>query len=207
MTWCASSLDSCLAVSALGTVNMTPDFIRFMLSSMKADGLLRYSETSIWSSDTPLGLLAAASEVSVSPGLTLTVDSPPVADDGACFSTAAGAALGAFGLRAAGAGTGAGVGASATCGAGAGAGAARGAGGAAVNTGAVAVVPGCAAVLRPGGSISSVYERVRWPVDHVKSTMTSTKGSWTTLSLVSTSTGRPSARRCSAMVAPESTEL
>ena len=83
--------DNCLAVSALGTLNVTPDFIRFMLSSMNACGLLRYSETSIWSSDTPLGLLPAASDVSVSPGLTLTVDSPLLATGaGACFSTGAG---------------------------------------------------------------------------------------------------------------------
>jgi hypothetical protein len=71
----------------------------------------------------------------------------------------------------------------------------------------VAVVPGWAAVLRPGGSISSVYERVSLPVAHWKSTMTSMKGSWTTLSLESTSTGRPSARRCSVTVAPLRTEL
>src|ERR1700748_1538716 len=176
MIWCASSVDSCLAVSALGTDNVTPDFIRFMLSSMKACGLLRYSETSIWSSETPLGLLVAAIEVSVWPGCTLTEDSPPpetgagaglsARSTGAGFG--AGAALGAgvgfgAGVRAAGAGagagSGAGAGASGTCGAGAGACAgARATGGGDANTGAVAVVPGCAAVLRPGGSISSVYE-------------------------------------------------
>src|SRR6202012_4134469 len=98
MTWWASAVDSCLAVSALGTLSVTPDFIRFMLSSMKACGLLRYSETSIWSSDTPLGLLLAASAVSVSPGLTLTVDSPPLLATGggvcfSAFSTGAGAGL------------------------------------------------------------------------------------------------------------------
>src|SRR5579864_9265704 len=124
MIWCASSVEVCLAVSAPGTVNVTPDFIRFMLSSMNADGLLRYSETSIWSSDTPLGLLLAASDVSVSPGLTLTVDSPPLATGGGVGASArgAGAGLGAgagrgagvglgAGVRAAGAGDGAGVGA------------------------------------------------------------------------------------------------
>src|ERR1700749_1286688 len=122
MTWWASAVDSCLAVSALGTDNVTPDFIRFMLSSMKACGLLRYSETSIWSSDTPLGLLLAASDVSVSPGLTLTLDSPPLlaTGGGVCFSAfsagagagfGAGVALGAgagLGVRATGAGAGAG---------------------------------------------------------------------------------------------------
>src|SRR5471032_1683053 len=153
MIWCASSVDVCLAVSALGTVNVTPDFIRFMLSSMKADGLLRYSETSIWSSDTPLGLLLAASDVSVSPGLTLTEDSPPPpeAGDSDCFSADAGlGSRGGLGSRAglgarpvgAGAGTGAasgaGDGARATCGAGAGAVVRAAGGGAAVNTGAVA---------------------------------------------------------------------
>src|SRR4051812_14068453 len=196
MTWWASSLDSCLAVSALGTVSVTPDFIRFMLSSMNADGLLRYSETSIWSSDTPPGLLAEASDVSVSPERTLIVDSPPPETGAGAFSGfsafstgagrgagvgfGAGVALGAgagLGARAAGAGasTGAVAGGSATCGAGAGAGtgAARGAGGGEAKTGAVAVVPGWAAVLRPGGSISSVYERVRCPVAQLKSTMTS----------------------------------
>src|SRR5471030_1394127 len=98
MTWWASSADNCLAVSALGTVNVTPDFIRFMLSSMKADGLLRYSETSIWSSDTPLGLLPAASDVSVSPGLTLTPPSPPPLEIGGgdCFSTGAGTGFGSW---------------------------------------------------------------------------------------------------------------
>ncbi len=198
-----------------------------MLSSMKACGLLRYSETSIWSSETPLGLLVDAIEVSVSPELTLTEDSPPPLETGAgaglsARSTGAGAGFGAgagrgaglgAGVRAAGAGagtgaaSGAGGGASATCGAGAGAAGARATGGGDANTGAVAVVPGWAEVLRPGGSISSVYERVRRPVAHWKSTMTSMNGSCTTLSLDSTSTGRPSARRCSVTVAPLRTAL
>src|SRR5471032_58382 len=118
MIWCASSVESCLAVSAPGTVNVTPDFIRFMLSSMKADGLLRYSETSIWSSDTPLGLLLTASDVSVSPGLTLMPPSLAPLDTGGgdCFSTAglgAGVGLGAgdgLGARADGVGAGTGAG-------------------------------------------------------------------------------------------------
>jgi hypothetical protein len=68
MTWRASAFDSSLAVSADGTANVTPDFIRFMLSSTKACGLLRNSETSIWSSETPGSFLAVAIELSVSPG-------------------------------------------------------------------------------------------------------------------------------------------
>src|ERR1700748_1795777 len=127
MIWCASSVDSCLAVSALGTDNVTPDFIRFMLSSMKACGLLRYSETSIWSSDTPLGLLLAASDVSVSPGLTLTLDSPLATGGGACFSGFSPGAGAGFGAGV-GLGAGAGLGVRAT-GAGAGTGAGSGAGG------------------------------------------------------------------------------
>src|SRR3954466_3415982 len=126
MTWCASAVDSCLACSALGTASVTPDFIRFMLSSMNAVELLRYSETSIWSSDTPGLLCALAMDVSVSPGRTLTLSAPADSSVGAgagagrgAFATGAGAGVGAgLGARTAGAGAAAGGSEVAACGAG-----------------------------------------------------------------------------------------
>src|ERR1700704_4163732 len=67
MTSRASDGDTALAVSALGTFNVTPARRRFMLFSTKARGLPRYSDTSIWSSETPWRWVRPAIFDSVSP--------------------------------------------------------------------------------------------------------------------------------------------
>ena len=78
----------------------------------------------------------------------------------------------------------------------------RAAGAGEENTGAVATegdgADAVADALSDGGSNSNVYSRTRRPVDHDNSRITSTKGSWTTRSLVRRRKGRPSGRLSSA---------
>ena len=174
-----------------------------MLSPMNASGLPRNSETSIWSSDTPLRSVREAMALSESPRRT-RYSSP----DAWTVLAAAGAGTGAADLAGTGAGAvarGAGAvrGAAAT---GAGAGARVAGAGAAEATGAV-VGEGAAATRVLGGSNSIVYSRTKRPDDQVASTITSTKGSSTARSLVTRRKGRPSARRSSVTFAPDSTAL
>jgi len=146
-----------------------------MLSPMKACGLARYSETSIWSSETPGRCTREAIPYSVSPRRT-------------AYSSTASAADGAGSLRlawrrSAGAGDAAGAGARATGGAlGA---VVRGAGDAAA--GAPEDIAGgtwgAAAWRVTGGSSSSVYSRTSRPEAQDSSRITSTNGSWMTRSL------------------------
>ena len=201
----ASAVVTALACSDDGTFNTAPALSRFMLSPMKAFGLLRNSATSIWSSDTLARWLPLAMRYSVSPSLTLYSPSP------------LGALAGATGdarctvPRAAGA-------------AGRGAGAACGAAAAAPALGAVcAGVDGCGAAeicgaagacaitggatRDCGGSSSSVYSRTSRPDDHVSSRITSTNGSCTARSLCTRRYGRPSGRRASVTVVDDSTAL
>ena len=70
MTWRASATVTLFTASAAGTASTTPDFNRFMLLSMKACGLPRYSDTSIWSSDTPERWVREAMRDNESPALT-----------------------------------------------------------------------------------------------------------------------------------------
>src|SRR4051812_45782359 len=91
-----------------------------MLLSMKACGLPRYSDTSIWSSDTPGRCVRPAMRDSVSPLRTRYSSTPDGAGcDGA---SAVVVALGGTARRSPGAGFGAGVGPAAAAGAGLGAG-------------------------------------------------------------------------------------
>jgi hypothetical protein len=63
----ASAVLTSCALLLSGRFSTTPERSRFMLLSMNACGLPRYSDTSIWSSDTPLRAFAEAIEDSVSP--------------------------------------------------------------------------------------------------------------------------------------------
>ena len=165
-----------MAASALGTASTTPAFSRFMLLSMKACGLPRYSDTSIWSSETPCRCVRAAIFDSESPGLTLYSSAPVGA------ATSAGLAAGRGSREAA---------ASARGVAGAGTGrpaeAARGGTGAADDIVGAVVAAGAGAGARAvaGGSNSIVYSRTNRPVDQLTSRITSTKGSCTPRLLVS----------------------
>ena len=162
-----------------------------MLLSMKACGLPRNSETSIWSSDTPERCVCDAMRDKVSPERTRYSSTPgdagfattsDGADVGLLGAGLRSAVLGAGAGAAAGAGEGsaAGGGAAATEGAGAGAGAGAGGGGAV----AIGAVEGAGARATVGGSNSKVYSRTSRPVDQEISRITSTNGSCTGRSLV-----------------------
>ena len=73
MTWRASPSFTALAWSAVGSSSTAPDLRRFRLLLINASGLARSMATSIWSSDTPVGLLRAAIWLAVLPGFTVTV--------------------------------------------------------------------------------------------------------------------------------------
>lgn len=70
--WVASPAEMDVACSLLGMSITEPARMRLMLLLMKESGLLRNRATSIWSSETPSGLTAAAILPAVSPGLTVT---------------------------------------------------------------------------------------------------------------------------------------
>lgn len=67
MIWRASPGGVARAWVSSGNCSTAPDFSRFTLPRMKASGLDRIIATSIWSSDTPAGRLAAARRPAVSP--------------------------------------------------------------------------------------------------------------------------------------------
>src|SRR5205085_5067798 len=155
-----------------------------MLFSMKACGLPRYSETSIWSSDTPERCVRPAMRDSVSPGRTRYSSGLDGSGWAGVSAVAVAVPFDGPGRRSAGLGDAAGP----VVGAGAGVTAATGGGageGSGVITGAVdGPGTGDVARLRVGGSNSSVYSRTRRPVDHEPSRITPTKGSCTERSLV-----------------------
>ncbi len=143
-----------------------------MFSAMKACGLLRYNETSIWSSDTPGRCARDAIADSVSPRLTRysSAVSLGVDRDGAVSLAIA---LGGAGARSA--TPGAGTGAAAVGGK-----AVLGAGGAETIGEVVAAAGGCAGgalAKAVGGSSNKVYSRTKRPVDQDNSRMTSMNGS------------------------------
>jgi hypothetical protein len=177
------------ASSAEGTVSTEPAFSRFMLSPTKASGLVRNSETSIWSRDTPEGAVRPAMRDSESPRATRTV-SPP-ADAGAALAAGrAGCGAGAAAARVDGARGAAAMGAGTAAGAAGGGASGTVLPGAGVSTGAVSA-GGVAAGRDCGGSNSIVYSRTRRPLAQVASTIRSTKGSSTARSVVTRSTWRP----------------
>ena len=181
-----------------------------MLLPLKALGLARNSETSIWSSETP-GRCVRAGDLrqrvaGADAVLVGTRRLRRARGGGARRSRAAAeASLPARGCAAARRSRASARAASraasrasraVTARRGAGAQAASGAGGAAEITGDVEVpgAGGAAARIVAGGSNSSVYSRTSRPVAHEISRMTSTNGSWTPRSLTRRTNRRPSAR-------------
>ena len=178
-----------------------------MFCAMKASGLARNSDTSIWSSETPGRSVRPAMPDSVSPRRTSTSSVLVAACAGSDGRVAAGAAA---------RGAGAGASARGAVGAGATGAAARGAAGsgrAAAGAGpgageTCADVAGAAGWARvTGGSNNIVYSRTSRPEDQLSSRIMSINGSWTGRSLVTLSTWRPSARFCSETWVPGSTAL
>ena len=161
-----------------------------MLSPMKACGLPRNSDTSIWSSEMPGCWVRPAMRLSESPGRTR------YCEPSSAGAVAAGRGKALAVARGGGAGRVTGAGAAAL-----GAGAAAGA---AAITGAVA---GAGAAATLGGSNSIVYSRTRRPLDQLASTITSTKGSNTARVLVTRRKVRPSGRRTTCTWADGSTAL
>lgn len=95
--WRASSADTAVASSPVGTSSTEPALSLFTLPPMNASGLARSMATSIWSSEMFAGLFADAIRPAVSPACTVTCLLVPAPDGrgvAACRGWAAGARAG-----------------------------------------------------------------------------------------------------------------